>query len=353
VALLLSRRTPRPCQCGAAALLLAYAAVLRGNGLPLAAVAAVFLLIRRVGWKGLTAAAVIFVIPLGWYVLDFHAEYHQYNLTESDGLFLWSRTTSFANCATMKLPSDLRPLCPDLETSVVPPQPARPWSVQALLTQPGPTDYLWAPDAYWRIDRHPGFNAYNNNLGLRFAEHAVAANPLGYARVVTENVLTTFLTTDRSLGGPYMTFLPGARISKLPHYYTRRVEAYAGTGNTRAVQPYAYLVQLYQQPVQFPGLLFVAVVVAGLVFVLRDWRRLGGLQLLPWGMAAISILTPAMLTQSLYRYTIVAVPLSCLALGLGIAGRRNRLARAVPPPLTAPTRQLVSAAASGPAGTPQ
>ena len=33
----------------------------------------------------------------------------------------------------------------------------------------------------------------------------------------------------------------------------------------------------------------------------------------------MSVLSPALLTQSLYRYAIVAVPLSCLALGLGVA----------------------------------
>ena len=344
-AVLLSRRTPRPWQCAAAGLLLSYAAILRGNGVLLAVVAAVFLLIRRVGWKALAAAGLIFVIPLGCYAVAFHARYHHYGLTESDGLFLWSRTTTFANCTTMKVPADLVPLCPNTETPAVPVDRAK-WSVHALLDGPTPTAYLWAPDAFWRTDQHPGFNAYNNKLALRFAEHAIAADPAGYARAVTTNVLETFLTTDRRTGGYQMTFIRGARVPSLPNYYARWVQRYAGTGNTRDVQPYFYLLMLYQQPVVFSGLLFLAVLLAGLFFVLRDWRRLGGPQLLPWGMAAMSVLSPALLTQSLYRYAIVAVPLSCLALGLGVAAAHSRAAAPAPPRAT-PARPLASAAAPG------
>ncbi len=357
-ALLLSRRTPRPWQCIAAALLLAYAAVLRGNGLPLALVAAVFLLLRRVGWKALAASALVFAIPLGGYALAFHSQYHRYNLTESDGLFLWSRTTSFASCATMKVPADLVPLCPNTETPTVPVDHAT-WSLHALLAGPTPTAYLWAPDAFWRTDKYPGFNAYNNSLAMQFAERAIVADPPGYARAVSANVLETFLTTDRSVGGYYMTFIHGARIPFLPDYYAQWVRRYAGTGNTRDVQPYFYLLMLYQQPVFFPGLLFLAIVAAGLFFVAKDWRRRGGVQLLPWGMAAMSILSPALLTQSLYRYVIVAVPLSCLALGLGIAAARQRQAgpaQAKPKPalvataVAGPARALTTTAPGGPAG---
>ena len=53
VALLLTRRTPRPWQCAAAGLLMAYASILRGNGIPLVVIVAAFMLIRRVGWRAL------------------------------------------------------------------------------------------------------------------------------------------------------------------------------------------------------------------------------------------------------------------------------------------------------------
>jgi hypothetical protein len=342
VALLLTRRTPRPWQCAVAGLLLAYAAVLRGNGVLLAVVVAAFLLVRRVGWRALGAGAAAFAVPLLGYVLAFHAQYGRFNLTSSDGEFLWSRTTSFANCAVIRPPADLRPLCPSRERSVraVPP---RGWSVSYLLSEPTPADYLWAGDAWWRHDAHPGINPYNNALGERFALDAIAAQPLDYLKVVSRDVLLTFAATDRPQGGGYMTFTARPRIASLPRYYRDDLRAYAGTtGNTRLVQPYAFLVLFYQQPVVFPGLVFALVVLAGLAGVARNWRRAGGLAALPWALAAVSIVSPALLTQSLYRYAIVAIPLSCLAAGLAFtelrADRGRRAGPERPGPASAGTR---------------
>jgi hypothetical protein len=319
VAVMLTKRTPRAWQCAAAGLLLAGASLLRGNGILLAVVVAAFLLIRRVGWRALAAAVAAFVIPVLGYALAFHAQYGLLNLTSSDGLFLWSRTTSFANCAIIKPPPDLRPLCPGREKSVhaVPPHG---WSVDYLLHEPTPADYLWARDAWWRHDAHPGINAYNNRLAQRFAVDAITAQPLDYMRVVSRDVLLTFVITDRPIGGSYMTFTAGPRIASLPWYYRDDLRAYAGTtSNTHAVYPWAFLVLFYQQPVVFPGLVFALVVLAGLAGVLRSWRRWGGMAALPWALAAVSLVSPALLTQALYRYAIVAIPLSCLAAGLAFA----------------------------------
>ena len=322
VALLLTRRTPRWWQCGAAGLLLAYACVLRGNGLPLAVVAGVFLLIRKVGWKSLAAAAVAFAVPLLGYVAAFHATYGAYNLTTSDGIFLWSRTTSFANCAVIKPSPQLRPLCPDRAAGVSVPPPAA-WSVPHLLAAPTPSTFLWSSGAWWRHDAQPGINRPNNRLGKQFAVAAITAQPLDYLRVVGRDVLLTFVATDRPQGASSMTFTPAPRIATLPSYYRADERAYAGTTeNTHAVSPWSFWLFLYQQPVVFPGLLFLAVIVAGLAGVIRSWRRWGGVAALPWALAAVSILSPALLTQSLYRYVIVAIPLACLAAGLAFTRPR-------------------------------
>lgn len=330
-ALLLTKRTPRPWQCALAALLAGYACVLRANGLALIVVFGAFVLLRRVGWQAITAAAVALAVPVGGYALAFRAQYGALNLTESDGIFLWSRTTSFANCAVIRPPPDLRPLCPGRDKLVTPSGPTPAWSVTALLSEPTPSDYLWSADAWWRHDAHPGINSYNNKLGQQFALRAIEAQPASYVRVVAENVLLTFLTTDRPQGVSDMTFTRAPRIAHLPSYYQRDIKDYAGTtSNTRAVYPYAYFMLLYQQPVYFPGVIFLLVVLAGLVLVLRDWRRRGGIQLLPWGLAAVSVVSPAVLTGSLYRYTIVAIPLSGLAVGLAVAQLRRRPAEPAP-----------------------
>ncbi len=334
VAALLTRRTPRLWQCVAASLLLAYASVLRGNGLPIAIVAWAFMLVRRVGWRALIAAAAAAAIPVAGYVAAYHHSYGQFNITSSDGLFLWSRTTSFADCAIIKPPPRLLPLCPDREASVQVP-PAAAWSVSALLHAPTPADYLWASDAWWRHDAHPGINNYNDMLGRQFAIAAIKAQPLDYLRASGRDIALVFLGTDRPVTHETMSFTTAPHIPVLPPYYARDLGAYAHTTqNTHPVQPYAYFLFLYQLPVYFPGVVFFLVVLAGLAGVVRNWRRRGGPQALPWAIAAVSIVLPALATQSLYRYTIVAIPLACLAAGLAFTRRPAGPAPA--PPVSPP-----------------
>jgi hypothetical protein len=341
VALLLTRRTPRLWQCALAGLLVAYVSVLRGNGLPLAVIFAVFILIRRVGWRAFAAAAAAFVVPLLWYVLAFHAQYGQFNVTDSDGIFLWSRTTSFANCAIIKPPAKLAPLCPNREKLVAPAHPAPAWSITALLGSPTPADYLWAPDVWWRNDKHPGINNYNNKLGMHFAIDAIEAQPLDYLRVVARDVALVFVQNDRPLAQSTMSFTVTPHVAKLPSFYAADEYRYAGIrSNSYLAQPYAYFLLLYQEPVYFTGIMFLFVVVAGLVGVVRRRRSWGGVAALPWALAAASIVLPAMLTQSLYRYTIVSIPLACIAAGMAfvkadprapLAGQGNASDRAAVP----------------------
>jgi len=346
VAVLLTRRTPRPWQCVAAGLLLAYASVLRGNGLPLVFVALAFMLARRVGWRALAAGAAAAAIPLIGYAAAYDHSHGQFNIASSDGIFLWSRTTSFASCAIIKPPPRLLPLCPSREASVqVPPGPA--WSVSALLAAPTPADYLWASDAWWRHDAHPGINSYNDKLGRQFAFDAIRAQPLDYLRVSARDVALVFASTDRPLSHATMSFTTAPHIRVLPSYYAGDLRAYAHTTqNTHPVQPYAYFLFLYQLPVYFPGIIFFLVVLAGLAGVVRNWRRWGGPQALPWLIAAISIVLPAFLTQSLYRYTIVAIPLACVAAGLAFVRRAPEPALASAPASAAEHRAPTTTPAS-------
>ena len=345
VALLITRHSPRLWQCVLAGLLLAYVTVLRGNGLPLAVVAAAYLLTRRVGWRALTAGVAAFVLPVLAYVAVYHSQHSQFNITSSDGIFLWSRTTSFANCAIIKPPPRLAPLCPDRETSTAPRSPAPAWSVPAMLNAPTPADFLWAGDAWWRHDAHPGINAYNDKLGLEFALAAIKAQPLDYLRVAARDVMLVFLGNDRPQTHQTMSFTIQPHIPVLPSYYVTDIKRYAGTtSNTHPVQPYAYFMFLYQLPVYFPGVVFLLVMMTGLAGVVRNWRRWGGPQALPWALAAVSIVIPALVTQSLYRYTMVAIPLACVAAGLAFAPVDAEPVAALAPPGSAPAASEAASA---------
>lgn len=306
VALLLTKRTPRAWQCGLAGLLIAYASLLRGNGLPLIVPVLAAMLIRRAGWRAVTAGTAAFAIPVLAYMSLFYAAWGTFNLTNSSGLFLWSRTTSFANCAVIKPPPDLVPLCPD--------------KARLHGADRSPASYLWAPNAWFRRNAHPGVNAANNALATQFAMRAIESQPLGYVRAVSRDVLATFLATDRGLSLHAMAFTAAPDVPVLPSYWARDLRDYGHTtSNTHAVQPYAGLMFDYERPVFFPGLVFSGVVIAGLAGLLRKRRQRGGPGALPWAVAAISIVLPPLLTWYAYRYVLVAVPLACMAAGLAYA----------------------------------
>lgn len=321
VAIVLTRRKPSWWQCAGAGLLIAWCSIVRGNGPVVIVPILAYLLIRRAGWRALTVCAVSFALPLATYMTLFYARHGTFGTSSSDGLFLWSRTMSFASCAVIRPPPDLRPLCPDRQPHH--PAAAGPaWSVPALLGERRPTAYLWTPGAWWRHDAHPGFSTANNRLALQFALDAIRAQPLAYARTVGKEVMLTFLATDRPLNMRSLHFTTRLWVPHLNGGEHKILRDYAHTSdNTRAVQPYAYFLSLYQLPVYFPGVVFLLVLVAGLAGMIRRWREWGGPGALPWAAAAIGIVVPPALHEYDYRFAIAAVPLACLAAGLAAARR--------------------------------
>jgi len=320
VAILIVARKPTIWQAVIVGLLVAWASIIRGNGAPVFVIIVIYLIIQRVGWRALTACLAAFAIPLAGYALVFYSEYGQLNITNSSGLFLWSRTMSFANCAVIKPPADLRALCPDAQPDH-PTSPAPPWSVSALLNERTPADYLWAAGAWYHTDAHPGINAYNNKLAMQFAEKAIEAQPADYLKSVGEGVFLTFSATDRSEAYLSDHFTVAPHVSTLAPYMKHDEARYAHTtSNTHVVQPWAFFMFLYQLPVWFPGWVFLVVMAAGLVLLVarwrRGWSRYAGLA---WAVAVVNLVVPIAAHELDYRYALSAVPFACLALGLALA----------------------------------
>ena len=316
VAILIVRPKPAIWQAVIVGLLVSWASVIRGNGAPVIVVVLAFLLVMRVGWKVFTACLAAFAVPLAAYALIFSSEHGQLNITDSTGLFLWSRTMSFANCAVIKPPPSLVPLCPQNQPGH-PVGPAPAWSVPAMLNERTPADYLWAAGAWYRVDAHPGVNAYNNKLAMQFAERAIVAQPADYLKTVGKEVLLTFFATDRSTDYLAMQFTVAPHVDPMAPYMRYWENRYAHAhSNTHVVQPWAYLMFLYQQPVWFPGWVFFLVLGGGLVLLIRRWRGWGRYAALPWGVAVVNLVVPIAVSEVDYRYAISAVPFACLALGL-------------------------------------
>jgi hypothetical protein len=321
VAILVVRSKPRIWQAVVIGLLVCWASVIRGNGAPVFVVILAFLLIRRVGWRVITACVLAFAIPLLTYMSVFAVQHNSFNITNSSGLFLWSRTMSFANCAIIKPPKDLLPLCPENQPDrVTTPTPA--WSVDAMLNARTPADYLWDPGVWYLHDAHPGINAYNNQLATEFAERAVLAQPLDYVKVVARDVMLTFLSTDRPTDYLAMHFTVAPHVPTLSKYMRHDLYVYSGkVQNTHVHQPWAYLMFLYQLPVWFPGIVFLGVLVAGLVLLIR---RRNTFAALAWCVAVVNLVVPIAAHEIDYRYAISAVPFACLALGLALSPSLGR-----------------------------
>ena len=109
---LLTRRSPSGWRSATALLLMGASTVVRPDALPIIFLMAGYLLVRRSGWRRAGAALAAGLLPVAGYVAWFAAASGTIGLTRSDGLFLWSRTMSFASCATIKPPPSLTALCP-------------------------------------------------------------------------------------------------------------------------------------------------------------------------------------------------------------------------------------------------
>jgi hypothetical protein len=331
-----SDRPPVAAMAGAG-LLIGYATIVRSVGEPLLVVFVIGMLARRAGWQRLAALVVAAVIPVGAYAVWFHSSEGKYVLTEASGDFLYGRVSSFAECPAMKPPVSLRVLCD--------PTP--------LAQRPPAQDYLWADneeapyaDRLTPLAALTGDNNVNrftrkiDAMTMSFAEHAILAQPIAYARVVIKDTLHTFGWTrqydphDYSGNGPAFRFVSQSKLDSLipwwagdvhgdaqaiQVYQARRDLAGPSLGDSRAVQPWADLVRDYQRVVYLPGTVLGLIVVIGGVGVLARRRRWGGLALLPWLTGALLIVLPPMTAGFSYRYVLAAVPAACLAAGLAFA----------------------------------
>jgi hypothetical protein len=234
---------------------------------------------------------------------------------------------SFADCAVIRPPADLRALCPDRQPGKL----AAADPAQRRL----PKRYLWNHRIWaWRdVPPNPvvpdvaAFTRANNDRALRFAAAAIEAQPLSYASLVATESLDPFYkpNTLRFPGyQPHTLTLDRADRS----YATGAIAAY--TGNTQGVAgylgysfgtrlraPYAFIIQEYQHIVFLPGPVFAAAVLAGLWGLLARRRRTAAAALL-WVTAAAIMVLPTAEHEYTYRYVIPAVPLVCMAAAIAL-----------------------------------
>jgi hypothetical protein len=328
-AVLLLRPAPSVLRSATAGLLVGASAVARPTTLPLIAIAALYLLIRRGGWRPVCAVLVGGLVPVVAYMSWFSAVNGSFNLTNSNGLFLWSRTMSFANCAVIKPPADLRALCLEQQpiTRAHPGQTDRLqpkrylWDHRAWQWQPPPTGLV--PDA-------SAFTVANNSRAMRFAIRAIEAQPLAYAHTLGGDVLKPFIKPIGFLFPPSSNGPPGI-VGQNKKYAVAAVTAYLGSTQglerylgahfgQRVVEPYGHLIRGYQRVIFLPGPVFALILLVGLAGLFIPRRRSAAGAML-WLSAVIVFLLPIAVHEYNYRYALPAIPLACMAAALVFRSR--------------------------------
>ncbi|MBX6169717.1 MAG: hypothetical protein IRY84_19095, partial [Thermobispora bispora] len=251
------RRPLTPRSAAAVGLVLAAATLTRTVGLPLVAVFAFFLL--AYGVRGAIGAArpgravarltvpflVATLLPVAGYAGWFYATYQRVGLVGSNGVFLYARTMSFADCSVMRPPADLATLCDPRPPSSRPPS----------------QEYIW--NAGSPLVRRPGitFTGETDTLAGRFASLAIRSQPLDYVRSTLSELGRTFtfgrpVYPDAETYGYYEFPAtspppPGRHPALVGKEFARRYEQ--GPITVRVVEPFAGLMRAYQDVARLPG----------------------------------------------------------------------------------------------------
>ena len=323
-----------------AGLLAGYAVDVRSEGLPVLVLFPAFLLLRglaALGWRDWTgrkvlralqacvpalAMAVGCAVPVVAYAAWFHSWTGNYDLTRSDGFYLWGRVSSFAECSVIKPPADELKICPSGPPS----------------SRTAPGDYIWHAPMVHDIAGGP-VSAANNKLLRDFALRAVEAQPLGYLHAVLSGVALSVEWPRKPYPDPgtvsYYYFHLKPQTVPANHSWIPGGTAYADAGQyghatpSRVVEPFAVLIAGYERVFYTYGPLFGLIVVLGLGGVVRIQRRPLRLirsrragSMLPWVTAVVLLVFPIAVADFDYRYLLPVLPFACLAAGLAFAPAR-------------------------------
>ncbi len=303
-----------------AGLLLGLATLTRSVGTPVLAAVIVYLLARRVRWRVVAATVGLCALPLAAYAGWFWAYYGSPGLTNSTGIFLYSRVSEFANCNVIKPPVSEYALCKDNKTSHTP----------LVFSQ----DAIWDRNSPFHRIPAQRFTKYQNQLAGDFAKRAILAQPVDYLKTVAKDFLFTFrwdrkvfpdrATFDMYKFGKKSAALPTWRMSRDRTAASEAHEYEQGDARTHIIDPYATAIRTYQRFVRLPGTALGAILIVGLAGLVPLWRQWGGAALLPWITATGLLLVPPATAEFDYRYVLPAVPLACMAAAIAFSDEPRR-----------------------------
>jgi hypothetical protein len=317
--LLLWDRKPSWQRAALIGLILGVAETVRSVALPLLPIFLLYILLARIGWKAFFSALVACLAPVLLYCTWFYSVYGQFAMTESTGVFLYSRVMAFADCSKIpNLPADELSLC------ITTPPAQRPIS----------QEYIW--ENYSPLDRFPPskFSQLPNQLGEDFAKRAILAQPLDYAQIVAYDTLRVFewkryvypnaQTYDEYLFGYKSQPIPGWAHGDVGSFTSPVAYYIHGNPLTDVVEPFAGGMRVWQRYIFVPGSVYGAILAVGLFGMVLNWRRVGGPATVPWLISVALIVAPAATAEFDYRYVLPAVPFACLAAAMAF-GTNTRM----------------------------
>ncbi|GAA4930065.1 hypothetical protein HD597_004243 [Nonomuraea thailandensis] len=279
-----------------AGLLFAAAALTRTIALPLLLLVVLVLIVRRVGWRRLAALVLAGTLPLAGYAAWYAQHHGRFAISGADGVALWARTMTFADCARIQPPPALARLCPNGTKA------------------DAASEYVWAPGA--SLNLLPGDRFTHNDLARSFAIDAILAQPLDYLGHVVRDTAIAFSWTpiphpDRTT--PAFGFRSGHwELPDQPLIDKVRREYDPDLRGLSSVSPYADLLIAYQYAAYLRGPLLGAILLLGAVAAIRRPR----VALLPWAVAMGLLIGPVAVLDFDHRYVLPVIPVACLAAGL-------------------------------------
>ncbi|MEV5322735.1 hypothetical protein AB0K67_01200 [Nonomuraea sp. NPDC052634] len=279
-----------------AGLLFAAAALTRTIALPLLLLVVLVLAVRRVGWRPLGALALAGALPLTGYAAWYAQHHGRFAISGADGVALWARTMTFADCARIQPPPHLARLCPngtELDAA---------------------SEYVWAPQA--SLNLLPGDRFTHNDLAREFAVRAILAQPLDYLRDVARDTAIAFSWTpiphpERTtpafgFGKGHWELPAQPLIDKVKREYDPDIRGLS------SVSPYADFLIAYQYVAYLRGPFLAAILLLGTVAAIRRPR----VALLPQAVALALLVGPVAVLDFDHRYVLPVVPVACLAAAL-------------------------------------
>jgi hypothetical protein len=318
-----------------AGLVLGAAAPVRQVGEALIAPALIYVLVAASGWRTrLLHAAVItvcFAVPvLGYMGYSAVILHYGFEMSDMGDAYLYGRTAHAADCATLKIPADERPLCPS-------PQVAAQLGVDGLVNSPYSPRVLYQP-----VNVRLGRLIDTVPLQRQFAYAVLEQQPLRVAADVARDAVKLFaLTRDTEEGDTPISrwqfqtsypYYPPGITEYGPNSATRVFAQAGGGGKARVYKPAAAFLRAYQLDGGYtPGPVFLVALLAGLAGMAGFGRaRRSGLRApcLLFALGAIFAVEPPFLIATFdWRYELPQLSLIPVAAVLGLtalAGRPGR-----------------------------